>query len=233
MDSIHLEKNIRFLLSKQANQRPVCHGIRFYLTSETLQKITQAKQKGQSLYIPPKFLKNLRYYTFFSEYNILLGGFSFSTYYHREITMTPRIYTLISAGGDILYQIDQKCLNDPDFAENITMAHFWLMEQLLNRLTLEWRNFINQISWGFSIILGGGYTWYNIERNYDDLRNLILNFILIPIISVGFKYLLQFCFKQIITIIRRWFFQKILLGNSSDQDWLKQAFLLVLGRLGI
>ncbi|NEO25334.1 MAG: hypothetical protein F6K03_00120 [Kamptonema sp. SIO4C4] len=136
---------------------------------------------------------------------------------------------MISLDGDIFYQIEQHCLEDTEFAQTLTTAHYWLIEQLLTRIQLDWKNWLNQLSWGIYFLIIILYNGYLIQQQGLQFLPIFLS---ILGSWIG-KQVLYWCLNQIFILLRRWLFRKLLFGQWSKQYNFKQKLLNLLSRIGI
>ncbi|MDB9313639.1 hypothetical protein PN462_11060 [Spirulina sp. CS-785/01] len=229
---LYLNRNIRLLLERHNSHQSYLQAIHFYLNPETLDAIQQAKESEQRLYIPKKFLSVLRYYLFFAERNSLTLGLNVLSYYEQNQAVKPLVRSLISFDGDIVYQIDQTCLEDEALAQSLTISHYWLIEQLLTALRLAWTDWFKKLAWiPYLLILGGVIVWdiHALQKGEFPLWQIIASFLY----SILGKPILAWLLQQLFVLLRRWFFRKILFGGWSQQYQFKQKLLNWLSRLGV
>ncbi|MEA5469670.1 hypothetical protein [Spirulina sp. 06S082] len=172
-NSLHLERYIRFLKERRPDRRVVYHGIHFHLNEEVLEQIQQARSQGHSLFVRPKFIADLRYYLLFDEYSGLKCGINVSTHYFQDNSEQAVLRSLIGLDGDILYQIDRRYLDRPELALSLTSAHYWLIEQLLDKLRLEGTLWLNFLSWGLSLSAIVPYLFERWQQNHLDILTMV------------------------------------------------------------
>lgn len=156
-DDIKLDAVVRLVKERTPDDQLLCHGVTFHLNSTTLGRITLAQQRGQSLQIPWPFLVEFWRYALVDNSGSLQSGVSFITIYPLATGEKPLLKTLISLDGDIIHQVCADCLDYPPLALNLVTAHYWLIHQLLSRLTLEAKALVNRTAWGFSSLITVGY----------------------------------------------------------------------------
>jgi hypothetical protein len=222
---LHLERYIRFLKERRPDRRIVYHGICFHLNEEVLKQIQQARSQGQSLFVKPKFLADLRYYLLFDEYSGLNCGINVSTYYLEDDLEETVLRSLISLDGDILYQINRHYLEQPELAIALSSAHYWLIEQLLEKLKLEGKLWLNLLSLGLSL-LSTPYLWEIFKPSGLDLKLILMSLTYLVIQQIS-RYLL----KIILSSLWRFLLKQLLTGELSRNYRLKQFVLGILRRL--
>ncbi|AFZ19867.1 hypothetical protein [Allocoleopsis franciscana] len=134
---LNLEPYIQFEQERISRSRVVFHSIRFNLDQDVLQQIQSAKEVGCRLDFSPKFLADLRYYALIDAQNHLRSELTFYTYFVQGGYPEALMRSVISSDGEVLHQIKSNCLEYPEFCRQITLAHHWLINQLLSQLHLK------------------------------------------------------------------------------------------------
>lgn len=134
---LNLEPYIQFEQERITRSRVVFHSIRFNLDQDVLQQIQSAQEAGYRIELSPQFLADLRYYALIDPENHLRSELTFYTYFVQGGYPEALMRSVISSDGEVLHQIKSNCLEDPDFCRQITLAHYWLIEQLLSQLRLK------------------------------------------------------------------------------------------------
>ncbi|MEA5418571.1 hypothetical protein VB712_04980 [Spirulina sp. CCNP1310] len=154
---VELDAVVRLVKERTADEQLLCHGVTFHLNSTTLGRITLAQQRGQNLHIPWRFLVEFWRYALVDHRGCLQSALSFMTIYPLATGEKPLLKTLISLDGDIIHQVCADCLDYPTLTLNLSAAHYWLIQQLVGRLTLGGKALVNRAAWGVSSLLTVGY----------------------------------------------------------------------------
>lgn len=224
---LNLEPYIQFEQERISRSRVVFHSIRFNLDQDVLQQIQSAKEVGCRLDFSPEFLADLRYYALIDSENHLRSELTFYTYFVQGGYPEALMRSVISSDGDILHQIKSNCLEDPDFCRQISLAHHWLIDQLLSQLRLkdfvkgDW--LIKVVSW---------LTVVAIALLWIPLLLPINPWLLLPLILVGLllQWVLQNLLRKRLPSISRWIWRKLLSGLLSHKPLEKRIARGILAR---
>lgn len=224
---LNLEPYIQFEQERISRSRVVFHSIRFNLDQDVLQQIQSAKEVGCRLDFSPEFLADLRYYALIDSENHLRSELTFYTYFVQGGYPEALMRSVISSDGDILHQIKSNCLEDPDFCRQISLAHHWLIDQLLSQLRLkdfvkgDW--LIKVVSW---------LTVVAIALLWIPLLLPINPWLLLPLILVGLllQWVLQNLLRKRLPSISRWIWRKLLSGLLSHKSLEKRIARGILAR---
>lgn len=186
-----LKSVVRLVKERTAEDNILYHGVTFHLDPVNLRLIMMAQSRGQRLLIPRPFLAALLRYVLVDHRGQLQSAISFVTFYPLQSSEEAVLKTVISIDGDIIHQVCASCLEDKILALTLSSAHYWLIRQLLGRLTFELTALINRITWGIS---GGVTTLYLLW----DVSALIQGDVLIWGRKVAIACLLPWCSQTIL-----------------------------------
>lgn len=228
--ALDMGHSIRFVKERIAPQKVHYHGLSFHLDAVSLRQIQLARSRDQQLFMPAHFVADLRHYVLFSNSGSLQTDLTFSTFYRFGDYERSVMQTVIALDGDIIHKITAECLQDEHFARDLTQAHYWLIGQLLTRLKLTFRRFLNFFSWGVSIVSVGIYWvchWQQyLQANWQTklvelLLMLASSWLLQLVLRQGLKVLLPMLRKL---ILRRLFTAppQALQGQPSFWSWLER-----------
>ncbi|WP_204106342.1 MULTISPECIES: hypothetical protein [Spirulina sp. CCY15215] len=226
-NSLHLERYIRFFKERRPDRRVVYHGIHFHLNEEILEQIQQARSQGHSLFVKPKFISDLRYYLLFDEYSGLNCGINVSTHYFQDNSEQAVLRSLMSLDGDVLFQIDQRYLEQPELSLSLTSAHYWLIAQLLDKLKLEGTLWLNFLSWSLSLSAIVPYLFELWQQDRLELLTIVVTSLFSWVIQRLFRYILKLVMGQ----IWQFLFKQMLTGELSNRYQLKKVIVWILRRL--
>ena len=154
---VNLESCIQVEQEPITRSRAAIHRIRFNLDQPLLQKIQYAQATGRRLEVSRQFLADLRYYALLNSEHQLQSELTFCTYYRRGNSQEALMRSVISTDGEVLHQIKNDCLAQPDFGQQIASAHYWLIDQLLSQLCprtfLPLNSLVRMLSWLITAII--------------------------------------------------------------------------------
>ncbi|TVQ56411.1 MAG: hypothetical protein EA366_09940 [Spirulina sp. DLM2.Bin59] len=207
---IALDAVVRMVKERTADDQLICHGVTFHLNSTTLGRITLAQQRGQNLHIPWRFLVEFWRYALVDHRGCLQSAVSFMTIYPLTAGEKPLLKTLISLDGDIIHQVCADCLDYPALALNLSAAHYWLIHQLLGRLTLEGKVWLNRTAWGFSSLLTVGY---GVSQGVELLQGgwlLVQEVAIASLLLITGKWLSQALLSLVLPFLLRYGMKRVL-----------------------
>lgn len=219
-----LDAEIQLVTEKITRQRVMIHGVRFHLTSATLQEIMQAKQTGDLLQIPKTLLTNLRYYALLGYPYRLQTGLTFSTYYEQG--QFPLVKSSISLDGNILHQICRDCFTSDEFAYQITSAHYWLTSQLLKQLPLQGKIKFHLMAWLVSLLIAIALLPFYLPT-LTQMTSLGWGMLLLGIWL--FKIVLQYILQWLFPLLQGWLLRQLLFGFLGRWETGKQLGWRILG----
>ncbi|MGB0560771.1 MAG: hypothetical protein ACPGVO_03085 [Spirulinaceae cyanobacterium] len=204
---LKLDHAIRAIKERAARNKVLCHGISFHLDSSSLGRVQLARSRGQSLHITRSFLNSFRQYVLFNGQGRLQTGVDFTTFYRFGEYERPLLKTFISLDGDIIHKISQECLQDERLAEELTTAHYWLIQQLFDRLRLGIQQLLDRLAWGSTALGVGGY-WLSQWQQFwqADPRQQLLNLAL----TFGGSWLLKLLLQQALKLLAPWLQRQLL-----------------------
>ncbi|MEM8642228.1 MAG: hypothetical protein AAGG51_25950 [Cyanobacteria bacterium P01_G01_bin.54] len=202
-----LDRAIRVIKERISRQKILCHGISFHLDSSSLGRVRLAQSRGQTLHITRSFLHSFRQYMLFDGQGHLQTGVTFITFYRFGDYERPLLKTFISLDGDIIHTIGQECLQDERLAEELTTAHYWLMQQLLGQLQLGIQQLLDRLTWGGTAVSVGGY-WLSQWQQFwqGDPRQQLLEFAL----ALGGAWLFKVLLQQVLQYFAPWLQRQLL-----------------------
>ncbi|NEO84265.1 MAG: hypothetical protein F6J87_08430 [Spirulina sp. SIO3F2] len=198
---LRLDRAIRVIKERVSPQQTLCHGISFHLDSASLSRVHLAQARQQKLHITRNFLNSFRQYVLFDPQGHLQTGVTFLTFYQFGEHERPLLKTFLSLDGDIIHKIAEECLQDERLAQDLTAAHYWLIQQLFRRLQLEVQQFLDRLSWGSTAVMVGGY-WLSQWQQFlqADPRQKLIELAL----TVGVSWLLKLLVQQGLRWIAPW-----------------------------
>ncbi|MEM7757758.1 MAG: hypothetical protein AAF298_06505 [Cyanobacteria bacterium P01_A01_bin.40] len=202
--------------------------IHFYLNSELLLHIAQARDNHQQLALPPKILNSLRYYALLNFPLEKIGlinprqvrtqnycsksQLTFDTDYldldsGRSQTV---LRSSINLEGKILQQIHQDLCHNPQLLEQISEVHNWLILEIMAQLPFKSKNVYSWLA--FTCLLSLVYLPI-LLTNYFFSLSLFVNLIIFISIIVICNYWLK---NVIIKQLKSW-----IIYHLSASLWLK------------
>ncbi len=162
---LKLRSVVRLVKERTPENEILCHGVTFHLDPVSLNRIRMAQAQGQHLSVPRPFLMALLRYVLVNHQGQLQSAISFITFYPLMSSEEAVLKTWISMDGDIIHQVCASCLEHEALALKLSTAHYWLIHQLLGRLTFEVTGLLNRVAWGLS----GGLTALYVLRDVPGL----------------------------------------------------------------
>lgn len=198
---LKLDRAIRVIKERVSSRQTLCHGISFHLDSASLSRVRLAQARQQKLHITRSFLESFRQYVLFDPQGHLQTGVTFFTFYQLGEQEHPLLKTFLSLDGDIIHKIAADCLQDERLVQDLMAAHYWLIQQLFQRLQLQIQQFLDRLSWGSTAVLVGGY-WFNQWQQFlqANPRQKLIEFAL----TVGASWLLKWLVQQGLKWIAPW-----------------------------
>ncbi|MGL5876385.1 MAG: hypothetical protein ACRC2V_01145, partial [Xenococcaceae cyanobacterium] len=125
--------------------------INFYLDGDRLLKLERYRAKHRFIKLSSTFVSNFRYLALVDRQNYLRSGLTFCTYYQLcDCVARPKgdrkqiaIRSVIFLNGEINQQICSDLLQHPELARQLISMHYWLSEQLLQKLFLTVKASLN------------------------------------------------------------------------------------------
>ena len=127
--------------------------IDFNFTHSDLNKIIYQKWALKNLKFSPELLADLRYYCLCQNSNALDFQLIFTTYYLEQQQKIAVIRSIISLQGKISQQISSNFLKNPQLLNDLIISHYWLINQLCDRLPLKYNSKTSLITWGLALII--------------------------------------------------------------------------------
>jgi hypothetical protein len=136
--------------------------------------------------------------------------------------------SVISTDGEVLHQIKNNCLEYPDFCRQITLAHHWLIDQLLSQLHLRrlvnGNRLIRVLSW--LIVVAIALLWIPLLIQVNPWLLLAL-----LVVALLLQRVLQNLMRLRLPSFRRWFGRQLLSGLLSHKPLEKKIAKGILARL--
>lgn len=225
------------IIEEQLNpQTSVIHGISFHFNSNSLIKILNAKEENISLKISPSLLSQIRYYCLIDQHQLfnLQSQLNFITYFDNFNANKPLIKTTLGLDGNILNQICDRCLEDVNLLSSLTMAHYWLIEQILAQLQFQFnvqkvKQWLQIIAWIMAICITLIMVIFNLANLQAHLWLWIAPVIVCFLLQWGINKLLWLN----LSLIRRWLLKQVLYGIFSRQQKSQKRTLNILSELGL
>lgn len=202
------------------------HGIVFKLTQNSLPTLLSIKTQGLRLKFSRPFVLSWQHYALFHDgTDDLRRTWSFTLNYETQ----GIFQTLITRDGEIVNQVCADILSHSVLQQQLQEVHFWLMEQLLQKLGLRppQGRWIHNVAWLGAIAITLGFTFL-------FLGTVINNPLLIlPIILAigGLKWLLNWLLNRYILMIRGFVVRQLLWGKFSGDRHQQLKGLQYLRRL--
>ena len=177
--------------------------ISFNLNSQDLEQIIDYKKDRNRLHLSSKLLTELRYTVLLQSYNNLQFPLSFTTCYVQQQQKVAVIKSVVDLQGKITQYLCRSFLDRPYLLNDLAIAHYWLIEQICDRLPLEYHHkgslFTTILSLVIVLILAPLLLYFISVNWIIKLLLLVAMFCFLKIIfDFAFKkYLASFIFKQL------------------------------------
>jgi hypothetical protein len=156
----------------------------------------------------------LRYYALIDSENHLRSELTFVTYFVQGGYPEALMRSVISSDGEVLHQIKSNCLDYPDFCRQITLAHHWLIEQLLSQLHLKslvkGDRLVRVLSW--LIVVAIALLWIPLLIQVNPWLLWVMLLVALPL-----QWVLQNLLRRRLPSISRWIWRKLLSGLLSHK----------------
>ncbi len=227
---LHLERSIRFVKERLSPQQTVVRGLNFHLNAADLDQIQQARRQGQALHLPSRFLRDLRAYLIFPAEGTVPLTLTIATYYYASPAADGEalIRSAIALEGDVLHQICDRCLADPELALALTSAHYWLIDQLLTRLKLDVQAALAYLTRGLQIVIFLACAASQLEQW------LTLNWLSLlgsALLTWGLPWLVRPLLAHLWLHLQRWLLRQMLEGVLAHRDRLRRLAFGLFSRL--
>jgi hypothetical protein len=120
------------------SKRSVPTQVNFNFTESSLKAISDRRQNFKRLQLSSELLAELRYYSLLQ--NSAANSLTFITYYVQQQQKIAVIKTVISLQGKISQQLCRSFLNNPQLLKDLVINHYWLIENVCDRLYLKYTN---------------------------------------------------------------------------------------------
>ena len=214
--TINLEKYIEF--ASPTKSLDAFSGVNFHFNSQIIAKIHQAKHRGYRLQISRQLQTNLRCCSLIGQESYFQSGLSVCSYYRQDKQEEPVIKSLISPEGGMVNQVSSYYLDRHQLCNEITTAHYWLVQQLTQQLAWQQTRVVDILSWLLAIGLVGGLILV-----YP--QGIFTNIVALAVVVVG-VLLLQKLLKTIISLgaveLDQWAIAWFLSLGSSPHPWQQQ-----------
>lgn len=209
---LHIERWLRIHKEKIDAQDVIVHGFEFDLNANQLAHLKAAKEQGQFLIIPPKMVREIRYYTLFSPV------LTFSTFYQKELVFR----STIALDGDAINQVRHDCLERPELAIAIASIHHWLIQELIAQVPLQYKRLGTRLAWLLAVIIVAISVLISLA-NFQVLNPLfwLLPFVAIWLLAEGIKRIIWL----MLPAFRRWLMRQMLAGRFSRNSKSRQFAL--------
>jgi hypothetical protein len=189
--------------------------IDFHLDRDRLHAVQKNRAKHRPLKLSRSFLLNFRYHILVDRQNLIHSGLTFCTYYHHNNSKKAAIKSIIFLDGQVNQQICQDFLGDTELAKQIISSHYWLSEQLLERIcrTAKINNRFVWIFYSLCLITIVIFWFLNIQI----VTNKIVNYF---ILIAGFflsLIVIKIILESFLPNLRAWFLHQLLFGIFSDR----------------
>lgn len=205
-------------------QQTIPQQVNLEFNQESLELIVRMQKQRQFLFLSPKLLTNLRYYSLlscclFSNYlpnkgldsqNIIMrSALVFTTYYCQDTERIAVISSNISVQGQISQQICREFLLNFVLLKKIINAHYWTINQILQQLPLNYQK--NSYLW--ACILPLLMTWGIAIVIFITLSSIFLiKAIAVVLVFIIAKFSFQYLINKYLVNL---FLQQLLLGFFS------------------
>ena len=174
----------------------------FNFNQSYLKQIIHQKSNFKQLKLSPELLGDFRFYSL--QLNKAVPNFSlvFITHYAEEHQPIAVIKSVVSYDGKITQQICRSLFKNTLLLDDLVASHYWLIDQICDRLSFEYAKQGNLLAWGLSIVIAiliAPLLFYFVAINW--LIKLIIIFVILLllylIIKTSFqKYLNSFLLQQ-------------------------------------
>ncbi len=205
--TINLEKYIEFPVA--ATKMDGFSGINFHFNPQIIAKIHQAQQRGHRLHVSKQLQTQLRCSALLGIESYLQSGLSICTYYQEEDREEPVIKSLLSPDGDMLHQVCGYYLNH----QQITSAHYWLLQQLTRHLAWQQTRIVNILAWSIAVLIILGL----LLAYPQGITTNILAWGIVILVTWGLQKLLKFIFRFQSEHLEQWAIAQFLSLSTSPQ----------------
>lgn len=216
--SIEIEEQI------VSRQQIIPQQVNLEFNQKSLALIISMQEQRQLLFLSPKLLTNLRYYSllccYISPYllpskgldsrNLILrSGLVFTTYYRQDTEKIPVITSNISLQGKISQQICLKFFFKFALLKKIINAHYWIINQILQQLPLNYQKNSFLYSWILPLLM-------TLAITIVILIALSSNFLIKAVVVVSVFFIVKFICPYLINkYLVNLFLQQLLFGFFS------------------
>ena len=177
--------------------------ISFNLTSQDVEQIIRYKKDCQKIPVSKKLLGELRYSVLLQNYSNWQFPLSFTTYYVRKQQKVAVIKSVIDIQGRITQCFCRGFLDRPHLFNDIITAHYWLIEQICDRLSLKYNRRVSLFTAILSltiVLVIAPFLLYFVSLNWIiKLLLIIVTFLVCKIILDTYrKHLASFILQQLI-----------------------------------
>lgn len=187
--------------SNSSSSNAHCQGITFHLSGTNLSLVLLAQSRQQPLHIASDLLTGFRRYVLFDSRGSLQTGMNFLTFYGVGGQERALLETFIALDGDIIHKVSAECLEDERLAQDLTTAHYWLMQQLFSQLGLKFREWLDRLSWGGTVVTFGGY-WVSQWQQF--IQAGLVEKVLELVLTVGGAWLLKMVLQRFVPRLLPW-----------------------------
>jgi hypothetical protein len=192
--------------------------INFHLNSDRLLKLERYRAKHRFIKLSSTFVSNFRYLASIDRQNYLHSGLTFCTYYQQDERKQIAIRSVIFLNGEINQQICSDLLQHPELARQLISLHYWLSEQLLQKLFLTVKPSLNlsllSLSLSSIFISIAAFILFNFQYFQINIINILIVLTLFLLVSEVIRRLLQLFLPK----FKFWSLHQLLFGLFSDRQ---------------
>ena len=213
---------LRIEQQRISRRRSIPDHISFDLNQDILSQIITLRNSQQKIYFSADHLAELRYYFLLNSSKESGLGITFKTHYQKQEEKITIVKSVIHLSG----KAEQYIRSDALASQEIIDTHYWLIEQILNQISLKHKKHKSVLLWsllGLIIIFIAPLIFFFLPLVFWGKVLLLL--ILIAIVLSALPYLLK-------RYLSSWVLDQLLFGIFSYSPKRRKIGLNLLNTFG-
>ncbi len=213
---------LRIEQQRISRRRSIPDHISFDLNQDILSQIITLRNSQQKIYFSGDHLAELRYYFLLNSSQYSGLGITFKTHYQKQEEKITIVKSVIHLSG----KAEQYIRSDALASQEIIDTHYWLIEQILNQISLKHKKHKSVLLWsllGLIIIFIAPLIFFFLPLVFWGKVLLLL--ILIAIVLSALPYLLK-------RYLSSWVLDQLLFGIFSYSPKRRKIGLNLLNTFG-
>lgn len=218
--TLNLTDSLINIQQQLTSKRSVPTQISFHFTESSLKAISNTRQNLKRLHLSSELLTELRYYSLLQSTSS--NSLTFITYYVQQERKIAVIKTVISFQGKISQQLCRSFLKNPQLLKDLVINHYWLIEEVCDRIFLKYQNktFLSTLILSFIVTLViAPFILYFITFI------LPIKLIILIVIFLLFYWIINFILKRHFT---SFILQQLLFGFLSNNTARRKSGIMLL-----